>query len=65
MQVRCLIMGVGPRLVPGMVLAIEPMVNEGTYVVDTRMTAGLSSHRMQNSAHFEHTVSLRKTGQKY
>lgn len=50
----------GPRLKPGMVLAIEPMVNMGTYEVNTLednwtvVTAdGLPS------AHFEHIVVVR------
>jgi methionyl aminopeptidase len=46
-----------PRLVAGMTLAIEPMVNAGTYVVEvlkdgwTVLTGDRAS-----SAHFEHTV---------
>jgi len=53
----------GPRLEPGMVLAIEPMVNTGTWEVRilpngwTVVTAdgGLS-------AHFEHTVAITDNG---
>jgi len=53
----------GPRLEPGMVLAIEPMVNTGTWEVRilpngwTVVTAdgGLS-------AHFEHTVAITDDG---
>jgi len=53
----------GPRLRAGMVLAIEPMVNMGTYKVKTQsddwtvVTAdGLPS------AHFEHTVAITDNG---
>lgn len=53
----------GPRLRAGMVLAIEPMVNMGTYKVKTQsddwtvVTAdGLPS------AHFEHTVAVTDNG---
>ena len=48
---------------PGMVLAIEPMINEGTKEVGmlddewTIVTADDS-----NSAHFEHTVAITKEG---
>lgn len=55
--------GSGPLLKPGMVIAIEPMVNAGTWKVRTKadkwtvVTAdgGLS-------AHFEHTVAVRDDG---
>lgn len=55
--------GKGPVLLPGMVLAIEPMINEGTSAVRqlrdgwTVVTAdgGLS-------AHFEHTVAITEQG---
>jgi methionyl aminopeptidase len=55
--------GTGPLLKPGMVIAIEPMVNAGTWKVRTKadkwtvVTAdgGLS-------AHFEHTVAVRDDG---
>jgi methionyl aminopeptidase len=49
----------GPRLERGMVLALEPMVNEGTYEVKilsdgwTVVTAD-----GKRSAHFEHTVAI-------
>lgn len=51
--------GTGPRLKKGMVLAIEPMINEGTYeieILDDRWTAVTKDRRL--SAHFEHTVSV-------
>ena len=55
--------GKGPRLEPGMTLAIEPMINEGTYHVDvlddgwTVVTAdgGLS-------AHYENTILITESG---
>ncbi len=47
----------GPRLEPGMVLAIEPMVNAGAYdivVLEDRWTAVTKDGRP--SAHFEHSI---------
>lgn len=55
--------GRGPRLEVGMVLAIEPMVNMGTYEVQTlkdRWTVVTKDGRP--SAHFEHTVAITKNG---
>lgn len=55
--------GTGPRLEPGMVLAIEPMVNAGTYeveILDDGWTAVTKDRRL--SAHFEHTIAVRKDG---
>jgi methionyl aminopeptidase len=52
-----------PRLKPGMVLAIEPMVNAGraeTKVLADRWTA--VSVDKSNSAHFEHTVAITENG---
>ena len=49
--------GKGPRLKKGMTLAIEPMVNSGTYevrILGDGWTAVASDGR--KSAHFEHTV---------
>lgn len=49
--------GRGPRLVEGMTLAIEPMVNMGTHqvrVLDDRWTVVTADGRP--SAHFEHTI---------
>jgi len=49
--------GRGPRLRPGMTLAIEPMVNEGGYevlILDDGWTAVTTDGKL--SAHFEHTV---------
>ncbi len=49
--------GRGPRLRPGMTLAIEPMVNEGGYevlILEDGWTAVTTDGKL--SAHFEHTV---------
>jgi len=50
----------GPRLEPGMVLALEPMVNAGTFeveVLDDGWTAVTKDRKL--SAHFEHTIAIR------
>ncbi|MCX7038361.1 MAG: type I methionyl aminopeptidase [Spirochaetes bacterium] len=55
--------GANPRLKPGMVLAIEPMINAGTGDIElledgwTVVTADGA-----DSAHFEHTVAVRADG---
>jgi len=49
----------GPRLRPGMVLAIEPMINAGTWevkVLDDGWTVVTADRRL--SAHFEHTIAV-------
>lgn len=49
----------GPRLVPGMVLAIEPMLNLGTHKVKTDADGWTVRTRDgAMSAHFEHTVLI-------
>ncbi|MDQ0232965.1 type I methionyl aminopeptidase [Metabacillus malikii] len=53
----------GPRLKPGMVLAIEPMVNAGTRYVKTladEWTVVTVDGKM--CAHFEHTIAITETG---
>ena len=53
----------GPRLKPGMVLAIEPMVNVGgsaTVVKEDHWTAVTADGSL--SAHFEHTVAVMPDG---
>lgn len=53
----------GPKLVPGMVLAIEPMVNIGTdevILLDDGYT--FITEDRKRSAHFEHTVLVTDTG---
>jgi len=55
--------GKGPELKPGMCLAIEPMVNEGTFDVEslddgwTIVTAD-----RKPSAHYEHTITITNNG---
>ena len=55
--------GRGPRLMPGMTIAIEPMVNQGTYevkVLDDEWTTITSDGKL--SAHFEHTITITQDG---
>jgi len=55
--------GQGPRLRPGMVLAIEPMVNmgkDGVRVLSDHWTAVTEDGSL--SAHFEHTVAITEAG---
>lgn len=55
--------GRGPRLKPGMVLAIEPMVNLGTEkveILDDRWTAITADRKL--SAHFEHSIAITQSG---
>ena len=51
--------GRGPRLLPGMTLAIEPMVNEGTYDVEV-LKDGWTTVTADGmlSAHYENTVLI-------
>jgi methionyl aminopeptidase len=49
--------GSGPKLKPGMTLAIEPMINlgaEGVRILEDRWTVVTSDGKP--SAHFEHTI---------
>ena len=55
--------GPNPRLKPGMVLAIEPMINEGTddvSILDDDWTVVTIDNSL--SAHFEHTVAVTEDG---
>lgn len=55
--------GLRPRLKAGMVIAIEPMVNEGTWEVDVLedgWTAVTRDRRL--SAHFEHSIAITDGG---
>ena len=55
--------GTGMRLSPGLVLAIEPMVNAGKPEVDTLPDGWTAVARDGSlSAHFEHTVALTEDG---
>jgi methionyl aminopeptidase len=55
--------GTGVKLLPGMVLAIEPMVNIGSYEVST-LDDGWTVVTKDGSlsAHFEHTVAITENG---
>ncbi len=54
----------GPRLKPGMTLAIEPMVNMGGYevVFDERDKWTVRTVDGLPSAHFEHTIAITENG---
>lgn len=55
--------GRGPRLAAGMVIAIEPMINEGDYkvrVLSDDWTVVTVDKKL--SAHFEHTVAITENG---
>ena len=55
--------GRGTRLSPGMVIAVEPMVNAGSHEVrtaDDKMTIKTADGSL--SAHYEHTVLILKNG---
>ena len=55
--------GKGVRLLPGMTIAIEPMVNQGTHrvrVLDDDWTTVTADGKL--SAHFEHTVAITPDG---
>ena len=55
--------GRGPRLEPGMVLAIEPMINAGTEAVESLPDGWTVVTRDGSlSAHFEHTVAITEDG---
>ncbi len=55
--------GRGPRLTPGMTIAIEPMINMGTHevrVLSDQWTTVTADGRL--SAHFEHTIAITTDG---
>ena len=55
--------GRGPRLCAGLVIAVEPMINVGTYEVRQQSdgwTITTADHRL--SAHYENTVALTEDG---
>ena len=57
--------GRGVRLLPGMTIAIEPMINEGTFevrVLDDNWTTVTKDGKL--AAHFEHTVAITPDGPK-
>ena len=55
--------GHGPRLIPGMTIAIEPMIAEGTYAVKV-MPDGwtVKTRDGKLSAHYENTIAITRTG---
>ena len=57
------LIGDGPEIVPGLVIAIEPMFNEGTG--QTKIAKDNWTYLTKDggrSAHFEHTVAITKNG---
>ena len=55
--------GRGPRLLPGMTLAIEPMINAGTHevkILEDGWTTVTKDGKL--AAHFEHTVAITPDG---
>lgn len=55
--------GKGPKLQTGMVLAIEPMINRGTYevhVLEDNWTVVTDDGK--RSAHYEHTIAITENG---
>ncbi|MDD2211953.1 MAG: type I methionyl aminopeptidase [Clostridia bacterium] len=55
--------GRGPRLKSGMTLAIEPMVNVGTYEVETLLDNWtVVTKDKKRSAHFEHSIAITDDG---
>jgi len=53
--------GLGPKLRPNMVIAIEPMVNAGSYEIDINGWSVVTKDK-QPSAHYENTVLITETG---
>ena len=56
--------GTGPRLLPGMTFAIEPMITLGDYNIRLSEWDGWSIYTVDGSlaAHFEHTVAVTENG---
>ncbi len=51
--------GTGEKLVPGMIIAIEPMINEGTKrVILEKDGYTFRTADRSRSAHFEHTILI-------
>ncbi len=56
--------GRGVRLLPGMTIAVEPMINEGTFEVSSLKDGWTVVTKDGSlSAHFEHTVAITKDGE--
>jgi len=57
--------GLGIKLKPGMVLALEPMVSTGDYKIEkTEDSFGYRTKDRSLTSHFEHTVAITKKGAK-
>ena len=55
--------GLGVRLRPGMVLAIEPMINQGEHEVEILEDGWTAVTKDRSrSAHFEHSIAITKNG---
>lgn len=56
--------GTGPRLLPGMTFAIEPMITLGTYEIRLDKRDGWSIYTADGSlaAHYEHTIAVTEDG---
>ena len=56
--------GTGPRLLPGMTFAIEPMITLGDYAIRMSEHDGWSIYTADGSlsAHFEHTIAVTENG---
>lgn len=56
--------GTGPRLLPGMTFAIEPMITLGDYDIRLSEWDGWSIYTADNSlaAHYEHTIAVTENG---
>lgn len=55
--------GTGPRLRPGMVIAVEPMISVGTWRIQTLEDGfTIATGDGSLSAHFEHTVAIQESG---
>ncbi|MBQ8210690.1 MAG: type I methionyl aminopeptidase [Clostridia bacterium] len=56
--------GRGARLLPGMTIAVEPMINQGTWQVE-QLSDGWTVVTKDGklAAHFEHTVAITKDGE--
>ncbi len=55
--------GTGPRLKPGWVLAVEPMVNEGSHEIHVLADGWtVKTKDGKSSSHFEHTIAITEDG---
>ena len=54
--------GHGVRLKAGMVLAVEPMINLGTWRVEFMEDGSVLTEDRKNSAHYENTVAITQNG---